>query len=68
MEDGTEFVRIFPQDCVEATTELRGLDLPFVPLTHGRHFVGKQNSTFEEVQFPKKFDAAQGEEPLVQIG
>ena len=68
MEDGTEFVRIFAQDQIETATKLRGLDLALVPLAHSRDFVGKKNSAFEKIEFSKKFDAAQSEEALVQIG
>src|SRR5438477_22268 len=68
MQNRAEFVRIFAQDDVQATTEFRCLDFTPMSFAHGRDLVGKKNSALEEVQFPKEFDTAQGEEPFVQIG
>src|SRR5437588_2397617 len=67
VEDGAELVCIFTQHRVKTATELRRLDLSFVPLAHCCHSVGKKNSGFEEVQFAEKFDAAKSEEAFVQI-
>src|SRR5438105_3361565 len=68
MQNGAEFVCIFAQDHVQATTEFRCLDFTPMSFAHGRDLVGKKDSAFKEVQFPEEFDAAQGEKSLVQIG
>src|ERR1700736_191221 len=68
VQNGAQFVRIFTQHRVKTATELWRLNLAFVPLAHGRDFVGKKNAGLEEVQFAEKFHAAKSEEALVQIG
>ena len=68
MQNGAQLVRIFAQDNIEAATEFWRLDFAFVMLAHGRDFVGKKNSAFEEVQFPEEFHATKSEEAFVEIG
>ena len=64
MQDRAQLVRIFAQDNIEPATEPRGLHFAPMPFAYGRDFVGKKNPPFEEIEFPEKFNTAQGEEAL----
>src|SRR5438309_8268237 len=68
VQNTTEFAGIFTKDDVEFTATFRSQDFVFVMFAHGCDTIGENDARFQKIETPEKFDPAEREKTLRQIG
>src|SRR5437660_12825964 len=68
MQDATEFVGIFTQNDVEVIAAIGSEDFALVMFTDGGDAIGENDAGFQEIEAAEKFDPAEREKALRQIG
>ena len=68
MQDATEFVGIFTEDDVEFMAAFGLKNFAFVMLADGGDAIGEHDAPFQKIEPSEKFDPAEREKTLRQIG
>ena len=68
MQDATEFVGIFTENDVEFKAPFGLKNFALVMFADGRDAIGENDAGFQEIETPEKFDPAEREKALRQIG
>src|SRR6266480_5931615 len=68
MQDATEFVGIFAENDVEVIAAIGSEDFALVMLADGGDAISENDAGFQEIEAAEKFDPAEREKALRQIG